>query len=54
MMIMHPDNIYDSNVVAVQNERLSGGHDLGYAYVPREHTSWFPHDVTFGNVYSLG
>lgn len=49
MMIKQPDNIYDPNAVAVQT--LSG-HDLGY--VPREHTSRFPHDVTFGHVYSLG
>lgn len=49
MMIKQPDNVYDPNAVGVQT--LSG-HDLGY--VPKEHTARFPHDVTFGHVYSLG
>ena len=49
MMVKKPDNTYDPNAVAVQTLH---GQDLGY--VPREHTARFPHDVTFGHVYSLG
>ncbi len=49
MMVKQPDNTYDPNAVAVQTLH---GQDLGY--VPREHTARFPHDVTFGHVYSLG
>ena len=49
MMVKKPDNTYDPNAVAVQTLH---GQDLGY--VPREHTASFPHDVTFGHVYSLG
>lgn len=49
MMVKQPDNIYDSNAIAVQT--LSG-QELGY--VPKEHTNRFLHDITFGQVYSSG
>ncbi|DBA85403.1 hypothetical protein WJX79_007934 [Trebouxia sp. C0005] len=49
MMVKQPDNTYDPNAVAVQTLH---GQDLGY--VPKEHTARFPHDVTFGHVYSVG
>ena len=48
-MVKEPQNIYDPNAIAVQT--LAGQH-LGY--VPKEHTDRFPHDVTFGHIYSLG
>lgn len=49
MMIREPDNTYDPDAIAVQT--LSG-QPLGY--VPKEHTSRFSHDTTFGHVYSMG
>ena len=49
MMVKEPDNPYDHNAIAVQT--LSG-QTLGY--VPKEHTARFPHDTTFGHVYSMG
>ena len=49
MMVKEPDNEYDHNAIAVQT--LSG---QALGYVPREHTPRFPHDTTFGHVYSLG
>ena len=48
-MVKEPQNAYDPNAIAVQT--LTGQH-LGY--VPKEHTDRFPHDVTFGHIYSLG
>ena len=49
MMVKEPDNAYDADAVAVQT---LNGHCIGY--VPREHTARFPHDVTFGHIYSFG
>ncbi|KAL3163394.1 hypothetical protein ABBQ32_009776 [Trebouxia sp. C0010 RCD-2024] len=49
MMVKERDNAYDPDAIAVQT--LSG-QTLGY--VPRENTARFPHDTTFGHVYSMG
>lgn len=49
MMVKERDNAYDPNAIAVQT--LSG-QTLGY--VPRENTARFPHDTTFGHIYSKG
>ena len=48
-MVKEPDNPYDPNAIVVQS--LSG-QTLGY--VPKDHTARFPHDTTFGHVYSMG
>lgn len=48
-MVKEVDNPYDPNAIAVQ---LLSGQTLGY--VPKEHTVRFPHEVTFGHVYSMG
>ena len=48
-MVKEPDNPHDPNAIAVQT--LSG---QTAGYVPKEHTARFPHDITFGHVYSSG
>lgn len=49
MLVKELGNPYDPNAIVVQT--LSG---QALGYVPKEHTTRFPHDTTFGHVYSMG
>lgn len=49
MLEKEPDNAYDPSATAIKT--LSGA-SLGY--VPRDLTSHFPHEVTFGHIHHVG